>query len=72
MFHFVPCQQQIDHPNLVNLMYYSDENDVLELYMEYIQDTLHRVIVAFRERCKLIPVVLIKVASVKFHVLSTD
>ncbi|XP_028967945.1 glycogen synthase kinase-3 beta-like [Galendromus occidentalis] len=54
----------LDHPNVVKLRFYSQSGDRLDLFMEYIQDTLHRVIAIFRKRSKSIPPVLIKVV---FH-----
>lgn len=59
--------QEVNHPNLVKLKYYCHSMKVgienLDLFMDYVQDNLHRVIVVFRKRCKLIPAVLIKVVT---------
>lgn len=58
----------MDHPNIVHLKYYYLEtgDDVLKLHliMNYIQETLHRILVQFRKRAKLIPPVFIKVRRI--------
>ncbi|OQR72556.1 glycogen synthase kinase-3 beta-like [Tropilaelaps mercedesae] len=60
----------LDHVNIVHLKYYYFETDDemirLHLVMDYIQDTLHRILVQFRRRAKLVPPVLIKVIIHQF------
>ncbi|XP_022647124.1 glycogen synthase kinase-3 beta-like isoform X2 [Varroa destructor] len=62
--------KMMDHPNIVHLKYYYLEtgDDVLKLHliMNYIQETLHRILVQFRKRAKLIPPVFIKVIMHQF------